>query len=128
MADPKSFTKRNSAGGTLDFEPTNFSYLAPPPDFERTHIDQEPGLAKLKRKFGENPFIPFGFSVTTFALTYGIYQGLWKGNSDMSQQMMRLRVGAQFSVVLAFCGGVLYNKKPSQIIKDEAEPEPKSEG
>ena len=48
-----------------------------------------------------------GLAVTTFALTYGLWQ-LKTGDRAMSQKMMRLRVGAQGFTILAILGGVTY--------------------
>merc|ERR1711868_89449 len=96
------------------------TYLAPPPSIsELTGTDHrgESNWQKLKRKSKENPFIPFGFPVTLFALCNGVYQGLWVGNADKSQYMMRLRVGAQCSVLLAFFAGIVQAKKQAEARK-----------
>ena len=51
-----------------------------------------------------------GLSVTTFALMYGMWQ-MRTGNKEMSQKMMRLRVGAQGFTVIALLAGVYYSAK-----------------
>lgn len=48
-----------------------------------------------------------GLAVTTFALTYGLWQ-LKTGDRVMSQKMMRLRVFAQSFTIFALLGGVVY--------------------
>jgi len=75
--------------------------------------DEEDPKAKMIRKVSENPFVPIGLAVTTFALLNGVY-AMMRKNSKKSQQMMRLRVGAQGFTVIALLAGVLYaGKKPA---------------
>ncbi|XP_037026217.1 HIG1 domain family member 2A, mitochondrial [Bradysia coprophila] len=60
---------------------------------------------KLVRKFKENPLVPVGCAATTLALGLGLWN-FRKGNSKMSQTMMRARIGAQGFTVFALLVGV----------------------
>ena len=66
---------------------------------------QEDAKAKLIRKFKENPFVPIGCLATAAALTYGLYS-FRHGRQKMSQNMMRLRIGAQGFTVAALLFGM----------------------
>ncbi|XP_041368138.1 HIG1 domain family member 2A, mitochondrial-like [Gigantopelta aegis] len=90
-------------------ETEEFAYL-PPPTHDASIYKQEGVKEKLIRKTKQNPFVVVGIALTTFALTYGIYQ-LKTGNRQVSQSMMRLRIVAQGSTVLAVLGGVFYGAK-----------------
>ncbi|XP_076470470.1 HIG1 domain family member 2A, mitochondrial-like [Babylonia areolata] len=82
----------------------DFSYLPP----ERDVFYKEEGVKdKFLRKTKENPFVPIGVLVTTFALSFGLWQ-MKTGNKRMSQNMMRLRIFGQGFTVLAVLGGVAY--------------------
>lgn len=48
-----------------------------------------------------------GVLVTTFALSFGLWQ-MKTGNKQMSQKMMRLRIFGQGFTVLAVLAGVVY--------------------
>ncbi|KAJ6639679.1 HIG1 domain family member 2A, mitochondrial [Pseudolycoriella hygida] len=61
---------------------------------------------KLIRKIKENPLVPIGCLATATALGMGLWQ-FRKGNSKMSQTMMRVRIGAQGFTVLALLVGVM---------------------
>jgi len=60
---------------------------------------------KLLRKIKENPLVPIGCAATTVALGVGLWN-FRKGNSQMSQTMMRVRIGAQGFTVFALIVGV----------------------
>lgn len=96
-----------------------FSYLPPPsshPDINFAMMYREETFQeKLYRKTGENPFIPIGLAVTTYALVSGLWT-LRTGDRVKSQKMMRLRVVAQGFTVFALLAGVLYSatKKKSK--------------
>ncbi|KAL8609316.1 hypothetical protein ACOMHN_048872 [Nucella lapillus] len=82
----------------------DFSYL--PPD--RGFYQQEEGVKeKFFRKTKENPFVPIGVLVTTFALSFGLWQ-MKTGNKRMSQNMMRLRIFGQGFTVVAVLAGVAF--------------------
>lgn len=87
--------------------------------------NEETFKEKFNRKFSENPFVPIGCGLTSFALLYGLWsfrQGYIKylsrvfkiaSNSicfhrrpKMSQNMMRLRIGAQGFTIVALMVGV----------------------
>ncbi|KAL7748064.1 palmitoyltransferase akr1 [Sorochytrium milnesiophthora] len=72
-------------------------------------------MQRVKRKSMEEPLVPIGLGLTVAALTRGIVA--WRqGDSKMSQQMMRARVGAQgFTVLALLAGAFVYNQK-----RDEA--------
>ncbi|XP_067657253.1 HIG1 domain family member 2A, mitochondrial-like [Haliotis asinina] len=94
--------------------PQEFAYL-PPPRQDIGYHDE--GLKdKFIRKTKENPFVPIGVAMTTFALSYGLWQ-MKTGNTRRSQTMMRVRIGAQGFTLFAVLGGVFYTtmkarKKP----------------
>ncbi|KAI8967443.1 hypoxia induced protein conserved region-domain-containing protein, partial [Mycotypha africana] len=69
--------------------------------------DSETPLQKLKAKFQEEPLVPAGAALTTFALVAAAY-GVKKGNRAFTNNMFRLRVGAQAFTVLAMVGGSVY--------------------
>eukprot|EP00745_Piridium_sociabile_P016121 TRINITY_DN23952_c2_g2_i1.p1 TRINITY_DN23952_c2_g2~~TRINITY_DN23952_c2_g2_i1.p1 ORF type:complete len:118 (-),score=26.79 TRINITY_DN23952_c2_g2_i1:658-984(-) len=100
MAEEGSTTKvKDKTMGDEDF-----SYLPP----HRENMYKEEGLKeKFVRKTKENPFVPIGVLVTTFALSYGLWQ-MKTGNKRMSQNMMRLRIFGQGFTVVAVLAGVAY--------------------
>jgi len=69
----------------------------------------ESGGAKFKRKALENPFIPAGCILTAIILTVGLWT-MKTRNRELSQTMMRARVGAQGVTVFAMVAGVIYQK------------------
>ncbi|KAI4504889.1 hypothetical protein M0802_000439 [Mischocyttarus mexicanus] len=72
---------------------------------------QETGKQKLFRKVSENPFVPLGALLTVCALGYGLFN-FSKGNSQMSQYMMRARVAAQaFTFIAITTGFILAQRK-----------------
>ncbi|KAF5296673.1 hypothetical protein FQR65_LT10213 [Abscondita terminalis] len=60
---------------------------------------------KMKRKTRENPLVPIGCLATLCALTYGLWS-FRQGKSQMSQYMMRARIGAQGFTIIAFIIGL----------------------
>lgn len=88
----------------------DLGYLSLPPDLHDhgSIYRAETFAEKFKRKTKENPVVPFGLALTTFALTYGLVQ-LKTGNTKMSQKMMRMRIAAQGFTVFALMGGVAYD-------------------
>ncbi|KAL3864482.1 hypothetical protein ACJMK2_006161 [Sinanodonta woodiana] len=87
----------------------HFAYYEPPV-IDLLTPRSEGTREKLVRKTKENPFVPLGLGVTVFALVYGIYQ-LRTGNSQKSQKLMRLRVGAQSFTIVALLGGLVYEAR-----------------
>merc|ERR1711860_429945 len=88
----------------------DFSSFPPP---REVFYNEEGVKEKFIRKTKENPAVPFGVALTTFALTYGLIQ-MKTGNKRMSQKMMRLRIFGQGFTIVAVLGGVFYstmNKK-----------------
>ncbi|XP_066152019.1 HIG1 domain family member 2A, mitochondrial [Euwallacea fornicatus] len=71
-------------------------------------LPQETKTEKLIRKCKENPLVPIGAAATTAALGYGLWS-FRQGRVQMSQYMMRTRVGAQFFTVVAIVGGYMYS-------------------
>ncbi|CAK9794558.1 HIG1 domain family member 2A, mitochondrial [Anthophora plagiata] len=66
---------------------------------------------KLVRKTKENPLVPIGTTATVAALSYGLWS-FYQGNSQMSQYMMRARVGAQaFTIFSMVAGFVILSQK-----------------
>ncbi|XP_076630980.1 HIG1 domain family member 2A, mitochondrial [Colletes latitarsis] len=61
---------------------------------------------KFKRKVGENPLVPLGCLATVSALMCGLYS-FYNGHSQMSQYMMRARVGAQAFTIFAMVSGFI---------------------
>nr|XP_002166360.1 HIG1 domain family member 2A, mitochondrial [Hydra vulgaris] len=64
---------------------------------------------KFIRKFKENPFVPIGAGLTVTALVIGLVN-LKRGNSAKQQTMMRARVVAQGSTIVAIIAGFLYHQ------------------
>ncbi|KAJ4439215.1 hypothetical protein ANN_07334 [Periplaneta americana] len=60
---------------------------------------------KFLRKVKENPFVPIGCLATFGALSYGLWS-FRQGKRQMSQYMMRLRIGAQGFTVVALIVGI----------------------
>lgn len=60
---------------------------------------------KFFRKIKENPFVPIGCLATFGALSYGLWS-FRQGKRQMSQYMMRLRIGAQGFTVVALIVGI----------------------
>ncbi|XP_020900238.1 HIG1 domain family member 2A, mitochondrial [Exaiptasia diaphana] len=75
---------------------------------------------KMLRKARENPFVPLGCVLTVGALSYGLFSFI-KGNAKVQQKMMRARVLAQGSTVLAVIAGLgyeIYLDSKKKKIKD----------
>ncbi|GAU92861.1 hypothetical protein RvY_04887 [Ramazzottius varieornatus] len=62
---------------------------------------------KVRRKTKANPMVPIGVGATTLILGFGLWQ-MRKGNTKMSQNMMRARVTSQGLTILALVLGVAY--------------------
>ncbi|KAK3705682.1 hypothetical protein QZH41_009515 [Actinostola sp. cb2023] len=77
----------------------------PPVQWES--VRDETAKEKLLRKVKGNPFIPIGCLLTVGALGYGLFSFL-RGNTKMQQQMMRARVLAQGSTLIAVIAGLGY--------------------
>ncbi|XP_078033507.1 HIG1 domain family member 2A, mitochondrial [Augochlora pura] len=75
---------------------------------KRYHV--ETFTEKVVRKTKENPLVPIGTIATISALTFGIWN-FYKGNTKMSQQMMRARVGAQAFTIFSMVVGLLLTAK-----------------
>ncbi|EDO42758.1 predicted protein [Nematostella vectensis] len=80
------------------------------PDNTRDETTKE----KFARKVKENPFVPIGCFATAGALVYGLLS-FKRGNQKVQQQMMRARVLAQGSTLIAVIGGLGYT-----MLKDHA--------
>ncbi|XP_043247882.1 HIG1 domain family member 2A, mitochondrial [Colletes gigas] len=80
-----------------------------------TNNVSETFTGRFKRKVGENPLVPLGCLATVSALMCGLYS-FYNGNSQMSQYMMRVRVGAQaftiFAMVTGFMVAASRNEEP----------------
>jgi len=68
-------------------------------------------LQKAQRKFTKEPLVPLGTLVTAGVLTAGV-RAFSKGNSQLSQKMMRWRVIAQGCTVAAIVFGAGLGLKP----------------
>lgn len=79
-------------------------------DYADTNVETQ--KEKLVRKFKENPLVPIGCAATTVALGLGLWN-FRKGNSKMSQTMMRARIGAQGFTVFALLVGVVMTMSKS---------------
>lgn len=55
-----------------------------------------------------------GIALTTFALSYGMWQ-MKTGNTQKSQKMMRLRIFGQGFTIIAILGGVLYASQKKSV-------------
>ncbi|KAG1097162.1 hypothetical protein G6F42_018230 [Rhizopus arrhizus] len=82
-------------------------------DIERMRIamEGETTLDRIKRKAKEEPLVPAGVALTTFALVAATV-GVKTGNRAYANNMFRLRgnevVAAQGFTVLAMVGGSIY--------------------
>ncbi|KAF1805754.1 hypoxia induced protein conserved region-domain-containing protein [Mucor lusitanicus] len=78
-------------------------------DIERMRIamEGETALDRIKRKAKEEPLVPAGVALTTFALVAATV-GVKTGNRAYANNMFRLRVAAQGFTVLAMVGGSIY--------------------
>ncbi|KAI7898735.1 hypoxia induced protein conserved region-domain-containing protein [Cokeromyces recurvatus] len=79
----------------------------------RRAMEGETALEKIKRKAKEEPLVPAGVALTTFALIAAAV-GVKTGNRTYTNQMFRLRVAAQGFTVLAMVGGSLYYQYKEQ--------------
>ncbi|KAI7869595.1 hypoxia induced protein conserved region-domain-containing protein [Mucor mucedo] len=80
-------------------------------DIERMRqlMDQptETALDKIQRKMIQEPLVPAGVALTTFALVAATF-GVKTGNRRYTNNMFRLRVAAQTFTILAMVGGSIY--------------------
>lgn len=60
----------------------------------------------MARKFRGNPFVPLGLGITVVAMVRGVYHGLVKKNTAVSNKMMQIVVAGQ---ILTF-GSILIEK------------------
>ncbi|XP_076759634.1 HIG1 domain family member 2A, mitochondrial [Xylocopa sonorina] len=72
-----------------------------------TNIQEETLGQKLLRKCKQNPAVPLGTMATVAALTCGLWN-FYKGDSLMSQYMMRARVAAQSFTLLSMAVGFIF--------------------
>jgi len=72
---------------------------------EALAFHQETAGEKFKRKFYENPFVPIGCGLTATALGFGLWS-FRKGERQMSQKMMRLRIVGQGFTIGALMFGI----------------------
>ncbi|XP_055337439.1 HIG1 domain family member 2A, mitochondrial-like [Paramacrobiotus metropolitanus] len=79
------------------------------PSFQ-PYVFPETILEKAKRKTLANPIVPIGVLATSAALGYGLIS-MRRGNSVMSQYMMRARVAAQGLTIVALVLGVYWGAK-----------------
>lgn len=77
-------------------------------------IKTETFSEKLARKFSENPAVPIGTVATVAALSFGMYS-FYRGNTAMSQYMMRARVGAQAFTILSIVAGFLLVARKEKV-------------
>lgn len=90
---------------TSDKEVSEFEWIQLRSDIGLEELkNEETGKEKFKRKFYENPFVPVGCVLTAAALTYGLWS-MRKGKARMSQNMMRVRIGAQGFTIVALLVG-----------------------
>jgi len=88
-------------------------HLPPPkiPGFTPTSLQEgETGYEKIKRKTGENPFVPAGALLTAGVLCVGLWTMKTK-NRSLSQKMMRARVAAQGATIAALVGGMMWQNR-----------------
>ncbi|KAI9481642.1 MAG: hypoxia induced protein conserved region-domain-containing protein [Benjaminiella poitrasii] len=76
-------------------------------DKMRVAMEGETALDRIKRKAKEEPLVPAGVALTTFALVAAAV-GVKTGNRAYTNNMFRLRVAAQGFTVLAMVGGSIY--------------------
>lgn len=92
--------------GMKDFDESEFEWIQLKKEIgSETLKNEEPAKEKLIRKFKENPFVPIGCGFTAFALIYGL-QSFRHGKQRMSQNMMRMRIGAQGFTIAALLVGI----------------------
>lgn len=75
-------------------------------DRMRIAMEGETSLDRIKRKCKEEPLVPAGAALTTFALIASAF-GVKTGNKAYTNNMFRLRVAAQTFTVMAMVGGSL---------------------
>jgi len=96
----------SNEAGMKDFDESEFEWIQLRKEIgSETLKKEEPAKEKLIRKFKENPFVPIGCGLTAFALIYGL-QSFRHGKQRMSQNMMRLRIGAQGFTIAALLVGI----------------------
>uniref|UniRef100_A0A1B6F0L0 HIG1 domain-containing protein n=1 Tax=Cuerna arida TaxID=1464854 RepID=A0A1B6F0L0_9HEMI len=70
-----------------------------------TVFNEETGTEKFVRKVKENPLVPAGAILTTICLSLGL-MSMRRGQTQMSQLMMRGRVAAQGFTIVALVTGL----------------------
>ncbi|KAI9358383.1 hypoxia induced protein conserved region-domain-containing protein [Pilaira anomala] len=78
----------------------------------------ENAFDKMKRKMKQEPLVPAGVVLTTFALIASAY-GVRTGNRAYTNNMFRLRVAAQTFTVLAMVGGSIYYQDKEKKEKEQ---------
>ncbi|KAI2465163.1 altered inheritance of mitochondria protein 31, mitochondrial [Annulohypoxylon bovei var. microspora] len=95
-----------------------------PSSFDENSDYQETASQKIGRKLREEPLIPLGTLLTTFAV-FNAWRAMRKGDHAQVQRMFRARIGAQaFTVVAIVAGGAYYGadrEKRKELIKLEAQ-------
>ncbi|KAI0845481.1 hypoxia induced protein conserved region-domain-containing protein [Daldinia vernicosa] len=95
-----------------------------PSSFDDDREHNETGFQKVGRKLREEPLIPLGTLLTTFAL-YNAWRAMRRGDHAQVQRMFRARIGAQaFTVMAMVAGGAYYGAdrdKRKELIKLEAQ-------
>ncbi|OTA76953.1 hypothetical protein M434DRAFT_402423 [Hypoxylon sp. CO27-5] len=95
-----------------------------PSSFDDDKEYSETASRKIVRKIREEPLIPLGIILTTFAL-YNAWRAMRRGDHAQVQRMFRARIGAQaFTVMAMVAGGAYYGadrEKRKELIKLEAQ-------
>lgn len=95
-----------------------------PSSFDDDKEYNETASRKIVRKIREEPLIPLGVILTTFAL-YNAWRAMRRGDHAQVQRMFRARIGAQaFTVMAMVAGGAYYGadrEKRKELIKLEAQ-------
>ncbi|KAF4988592.1 hypothetical protein FGRMN_9712 [Fusarium graminum] len=74
-------------------------------------------MQKVMRKIKEEPLIPLGIGLTTFAFI-NAYRALRRGDSRQANRMFRARVAAQGFTVFAMLAGSMYYQKDREKTKE----------
>ncbi|KAM0344052.1 hypothetical protein ACHAPU_007955 [Fusarium lateritium] len=74
-------------------------------------------MQKVMRKIKEEPLIPLGIGLTTFAFI-NAYRALRRGDSKQANRMFRARVAAQGFTVFAMLAGSMYYQKDREKSKE----------
>ncbi|CAG8576586.1 1510_t:CDS:2 [Ambispora gerdemannii] len=108
-SDSKIEDKRGKLG--IFSKPTVQDNQSHDEEEQQDNVIFETGIERIKRNMKEQPLVPAGMFLTTFALVAATI-GMHRGNARMFQQMLRLRVAAQgFTVVAVAFGGVAYRQQ-----------------